>query len=62
LRPIVQGYRVPKGIHAAALGLGENKPPDFNAGANATAEASDNSLAHERDAFWRGIVRYHENQ
>jgi hypothetical protein len=53
---------VPKGIHAAALGLGENKPPDFNAGANATAEASDSSLAHERDAFWRGIVRYHENQ
>jgi CubicO group peptidase (beta-lactamase class C family) len=31
-------------------------------GANATAEASDSSLAHERDAFWRGIVRYYESK
>jgi len=44
------------------LELGENKAPDFNTGANATAEASDSSLAHERDAFWRGIVRYHESK
>jgi len=29
--------------------------------ANATAEAKDTSLAHERDAFWRGIVRYYES-
>ena len=31
-------------------------------GANATAEASGSSLAHERDAFWRGIVRYYESK
>jgi CubicO group peptidase (beta-lactamase class C family) len=28
-------------------------------GANATPEAGDTSLARERDAFWRGVVRYY---
>ena len=29
-------------------------------GANATAEAADTSLARERDAFWRGVMRFYE--
>jgi CubicO group peptidase (beta-lactamase class C family) len=29
------------------------------AGANATAEAGSTSLARERDAFWRGVLRYY---
>jgi hypothetical protein len=28
--------------------------------ANATAEAADTSLARERDAFWRGVMRFYE--
>jgi len=28
-------------------------------GANATAEAFDTTLARERDAFWRGVLRYY---
>jgi len=31
-------------------------------GANATAQAGDNTLARERDAFWRGVVRYHQQK
>lgn len=29
-------------------------------GANATAEAADTSLARERDAFWRGVMRFYD--
>lgn len=31
-------------------------------GANATAEASGTSLARERDAFWRGVMRYYDKE
>jgi len=27
--------------------------------ANATAEAGDNSLAREREAFWRGVMKFY---
>jgi len=27
--------------------------------ANATAQAGDTTLARERDAFWRGVVKYY---
>jgi CubicO group peptidase (beta-lactamase class C family) len=30
--------------------------------ANATAEAGDTTLARERDAFWRGVMRYYAKQ
>lgn len=29
-------------------------------GANATAEASDTTLAHERELFWRGVLRFYD--
>jgi CubicO group peptidase (beta-lactamase class C family) len=32
------------------------------AGANATAEAGGTSLARERDAFWRGVLRYYDKR
>jgi len=31
-------------------------------GANATAEAGGTSLARERDAFWRGVMRYYDKR
>jgi hypothetical protein len=30
--------------------------------ANATAQAGDTTLARERDAFWRGVMRYYEKK
>jgi hypothetical protein len=30
--------------------------------ANATAEAGGTSLGRERDAFWRGVLRYYEKK